>query len=163
MWPWSRNLGKLQKHTYGNEKPIINRAYCPVIQLELCWLQGKYWTNTWNGRNFCPLFPSLDAFKIILMMHVFFLLLKKCGFKSLIWIIFFILLIYNNVFYFLITVQSDRFPCNIFLHSFCWILPCSLLFPPSPCPTPHCTLEPTPVFPFPLPHMICLLVCIINI
>lgn len=53
MWPWNRNPGKLQKHIYDNEKSIINRTYYPVIQLVLCWLQGKYLTNAKNRKYFC--------------------------------------------------------------------------------------------------------------
>lgn len=153
MWPWSRNPGKLKRHTYGNEKSIINRAYRPVIQLELCWLRGKYCTNTWNGRNFCPL-PFLHWMLQIILMHVFFLLLKKnADSKGSHESLFSFYLFHNNgiLFSLLIAIQNNRFPYNVFLPNLGWILPCSHSFP--------LTLShslppfPTPVSPVPLSHV----------
>lgn len=100
MWPWSRNLGKLKRHTFSNEKSILNRVCCPVIRLGQCWLQGKYWTNTQDGRNVCPLLFLHWCFWVILM-HVFFLLLKNMDSKGSYGLLFSFLLIYNNVFYFI--------------------------------------------------------------
>lgn len=100
MWPWSRNPGKLKRHTYGNEKFILNRVCCPVIRLGQCWLQGKYWTNTRDGRNVCPLLFLHWCFWVILM-HVLVLLLKNMNSNGSYGLLFSFLLIYNNVFYFI--------------------------------------------------------------